>query len=83
MQISKSDFDAWWDGPVGREFRQMMKEDLDKLAYGTMTNSSARDHIGNAIEVGRFMAIMHYYNMSYETLTGATNEPNRNQAGRV
>ncbi len=55
---------------MGLEFRKMMKEDLDKLAYGTMTNASARDHIGNAIEVGRFAAIMHYYNMNYGTLIG-------------
>ena len=55
---------------MGLEFRKMLKENLDKLAYGTMTNAFSRDHIGNAIEVGRFIATMFYYNMSYKELMG-------------
>jgi hypothetical protein len=56
--------------PITEEFRKMLKENLDKLAYGSMNNASARDHIGTAINVGRFMATMDYYNMNYEFLTG-------------
>ncbi len=69
-QISKDDFDRWWSSPVGLEFRKMLKENLDKLAYGTMVHSFARDHIANAIEVGRFQATVELYNMDYYYLTG-------------
>lgn len=70
MRISKQDFEGWWSSPVGVEFKRMLKENLDKLAYGTMTNSFARDDIGNAIEIGRFMATMEYYNLRYEDVAG-------------
>ena len=48
----------------------MLKENLDKLAYGNMTNAMCRDQIGNAQEVGRFDATMEYYNLTYEDLAG-------------
>ena len=69
-RISKDEFNSWWSSPCAIEFKKMMKEDLDKLAWGTMIQSFARDHIGNAIEVGRFMAILHYYKITYEALIG-------------
>jgi hypothetical protein len=83
MRISESEFQAWWSSPVALEFRRMMKEDLDKLAYGTMVESVARDQIGNAIEVGRFKAILHYFSMNYQTLMGGNDEQNRDKTSRI
>ncbi len=80
MKINSDDFQTWWSSPVGLEFRKMLKENLDLLAYGTMTHSFARDHIGNAIEVGKFQATVEIYNMDYYYLTGEIDEPNRNKA---
>lgn len=70
MQITKDDFNNWWSSPIGMEFRKLLKENLDKLAHGNMTNSYARDVIGNAQEVGKYMATLFYYNMTFEELTG-------------
>jgi len=67
-QITKDDFDNWWNSPVAKEFKEMLKEDLDKLAYGNMTNSYCRDHIGNAIEVGRFERTREILQLKYEQL---------------
>jgi len=69
-RISKQDFENWWTSPVGVEFRKMLKENLDKLAYGNMTSSYARDQISNAIEIGRFQVTMEYYNLRYEDIAG-------------
>uniref|UniRef100_A0A6M3IRU3 Uncharacterized protein n=1 Tax=viral metagenome TaxID=1070528 RepID=A0A6M3IRU3_9ZZZZ len=69
-RISKQDFEGWLMNPVTEEFRKMLKENLDKLAYGSMNNGAARDQIGTAINIGKFMATMDYYNMNYEFLTG-------------
>ena len=69
-EITRNDFDNWWNNPVGVEFKKMLRENLDKLAYGNMTHSYARDHIGNAIETGKYEATMFYYKLSYEQFTG-------------
>ena len=68
--ITKDDFQNWWNSPVGQEFREMLKENLDKLAYGNMTDDLCRDHIANAEHVGQFHATMFYFNLTYEQLTG-------------
>lgn len=82
MRITKSDFENWKTSLVGKEFFQrLLKEDLDKLAYGNMTHALARDHIGNAIEVGKFQIIQLYYNMTYEYLTGEYDESDRDRTG--
>ncbi len=70
MPISKSDFDRWWSDPVGVEFKNLLKENLDKLSHGSMTNAYARDHIGNAVEVGKYEATLFYLSLVYEHLTG-------------
>jgi len=69
-RISKDDFDNWKHGPVGKEFFNLLRENLDKLAYNNMTNSFARDQIGNAQEIGKFEATMFYFKMTYEELMG-------------
>jgi hypothetical protein len=70
MRITKSDFENWWGSPVGEEFRKMLRENMEKLAFGNMNNVHARDQVQNAIEVGRFMATNELYNLTYEYLTG-------------
>lgn len=68
--ITKDDFDNWWNAPVGKEFRKLLDENMVKLAYGNMAQSFCRDHIGNAIEVGKFEATMFYSKMTFEQLMG-------------
>lgn len=70
MRLTRDDFDNWWNLPVGKEFKKMLKEDLDKLSYGNMTTALARDHIQNAIEVGRYQRTMEIYNLTHEDLMG-------------
>lgn len=74
MRITASDFEAWWGNPVGDEFRKMLKEDLDKLSHGNMTESFARDHIHNAIQVGRYERTMEIYKLNFEALMGDGSE---------
>lgn len=70
MQLTKSDFDNWWNAPVGLEFRKMLKEDLDKLAHGNMTNAEARDTIGNAQKVGSYNTVMHFIKLQHTDILG-------------
>jgi hypothetical protein len=70
LRISEQDYDNWWSSPVGVEVRNLMRENLDKLSRGTMTNAYARDHIGNAVEVGKYQATMFYYTLPYKELVG-------------
>ncbi len=68
--LTKDEFDRWWNNPVGDEFRKMLHEDMVKLAHGNMTNSLARDHIQNAVEVGRYQRTVEIHNTTYEDLVG-------------
>ncbi len=68
--LTKDDFERWWNAPVGDSFKEMLKEDMVKLAHGNMTNSMARDHIQNAVEVGRYQRTMEIHNLTYEQLAG-------------
>ena len=70
MKITKSDFEAWWNFPVGLEFRKMVREDMDKLAHGSMVESFARDTTANAVMVGEYKALLFIYNLVYEQLMG-------------
>lgn len=75
--IRKEQFQRWKDDAVTKEFFQVMREDLDKLAHGNMADSFCRDQIGNAETVGQYLAIMRYFNMDYTFLTGENDEPDR------
>ena len=70
MKLNKNDFDNWWNNPVALEFKKMLKEDMEKLAHGNMVQSFARDHIQNAIEVGRYQRTLEIHNLSHEQLLG-------------
>ena len=70
MKLTRDEFERWWNSPAGEVFKEMLKEDLTKLAYGNMTESLARDHIRNAIEVGRYQRTMEIHNLTYEDLSG-------------
>ena len=74
MRLTKSDVEAWWNLPVGIEFRKMLYEDMEKLGHGNMTGALARDHIGNAIEVGRYQRTMELYNLDYKAVVGGEDE---------
>ena len=66
--ITEDQFNNWWSDPVAIEFKKMVKENLDKLAYGNMTQSYCRDQIGNAIEVGKYEANKFFYNLRFEDI---------------
>ena len=68
MQITKDDFEDWKSNPVTEKVMEVVKENLDRLAYGTMTPAYCRDSIANAIEVGKFEANKWFYNLSHEDL---------------
>ena len=70
IQISKDDFDNWKNSPVGNVFFGLLRDNLDKLAWGNMTQALCRDHIGNAYHVGQFEATRTYFMMDYKELTG-------------
>ena len=68
MHLTKDDFNNWWNSPVAEEFKAMLREDSIKLSRGNMTTAYARDHIGNAIEVGRFQRNEELLRLTYEQL---------------
>jgi len=70
-QLTKDDFDNWWGSPVGEAFRQMVKENLDKLAYGGCTDAMCRDSIANAERVGQYQANLFFHNLQYEDIVGS------------
>jgi hypothetical protein len=67
-QITKNDFDNWWNSPVAREFRKMLQEDEVKLSRGTMTEAFCRDHIGNAFQAGKYERTREILQLTYEDL---------------
>ena len=72
MEITKSDFEAWWNSPVGVEFRKLLDENLEKIAHGSMNMDYAFNHTDKAIEIGKYYATSFYKNLTYEALTGKT-----------
>jgi hypothetical protein len=70
VRITQDEFNNWWGSPVGMEFQKMLAEDLQKLGHGNMAHSFARDQVGNAIEVGRYMRTLEIMKLTYELLVG-------------
>jgi len=70
FRISKDDFEAWWSSPVGLVFKEVLSENLQKLAHGTMRIDYAKDPIMKAEEVGRYEAISEILAIDFNYLTG-------------
>ena len=49
----------------------MVKENLDKLAYGGCTDAMCRDSIANAERVGQYQANLFFHNLQYEDIVGS------------
>ena len=71
MRITQSDFNNWWQGPVGIEVRKMLVERQNKLAHITaggalLTMTPA--HYG--VVCGRYEEMNNLLEMNFEELMG-------------
>lgn len=69
-EITKNDWENWWASPCGAAFRKILREDLEKLAHGTMDIRYCHDGVTKAVEVGKYQAIKQYLTMSFEEFFG-------------
>jgi len=68
--ITRDDFNNWWSSPVAKEFKALLKENMETLAHRTMAESFARDNIATAVMVGQYEYAKLLLNIDYEYLMG-------------
>jgi len=68
--LTKDDFDNWWNSPVGIEFKGLLREDMDKLAHGSMTTEHATSTVEKAEAVGAYKVLQTYLGMDYKFFSG-------------
>ena len=69
-RISESEFENWWNDPVGVEVRSMLIERIVKINDTALTEPIVRDQIKGAEFLGRKLEIQDLLNMNYKELMG-------------
>ena len=74
MQLTKEGFHSWWNLPYTKAFRDLIDEDLEKLAHSSMTTDHASDVVAKAEAVGAYKALTEYKDMTFEFFSGIKEE---------
>ena len=70
MRITESDFNNWWNAPVGVEVKKMLHDRMTIIAHDSMAESFVRDNITSAVRVGRYKEIQDLLKMKFSELMG-------------
>lgn len=67
MEITSEDFNEWRANPVTREVFQILRERMEKIAYG-LAEGACEDMAQYSEAVGRFKEISDLIKMDYEDM---------------
>lgn len=70
MRITQSDYENWWNLPVGLEVKAMLNERREKIAHGLGTGEGLFVVQTHGELVGRYREITDLLNMTFQELMG-------------
>jgi len=66
MEITKNDFETWWNAPVAIEFKRNITIAMAKIARSTMVEHYYKDNLAYAEKVGLFNGLLSVLEMDYD-----------------